>query len=56
MLKRESYRKNSSPFNSISPLLDSEFDDLMNESWTHNIAQPKYREVISRCSMADLIS
>lgn len=56
MLKRESYRSAHSPFSSVTPLLDSEFDDIMNESWAHNINQPKYNGSRSACSMADVIS
>lgn len=55
MFKRESYRSASSPFNSIAPLLDSEFDDVMNEAWSHNITQPQYRSAFSACSMADIV-
>ena len=56
MLKRESYRSAHSPFNSVTPLLDSEFDDIMSESWNHNINQPKYHSARAACFMAELVS
>lgn len=56
MLKRESYRNAHSPFGTIAPLLDNEFDDVMNETWMRNIAQPTYRNGMSTCVMADILS
>ena len=54
MLKRESYRSAHSPFTSVTPLLDSEFDDFMSESWSQDIHQPKFRNGLPVSSMAEL--
>lgn len=56
MFKRESYRSSHAPFSTIAPLLDSEFDDVMSEGWLHNGNQPRYREALTACTMADIIS
>ena len=56
MLKRESYRSSHAPLSTIAPLLDSEFDEVLNEGWTQNITRPTYRRDMPGCKMAEIIS
>lgn len=54
MLVKETYRKVHTPFNSIAPLLDTEFDDTVNDSWFQNVTQPRYRPGVSGCAFTDV--